>query len=158
MAQWLRICLPAQRTRVQFLVREDPSSRGATKPMRHNYWARALGPTSHNYWARMPQLLKPVRLEPVLCNKRSRHNEKPAHRNEEWPLLAATIESPRAATKTQRSPKINKKIKIFLKYNIVKRLLCQVYTGNCAVVCQGWGRGSGWPCCNNRACTVWREF
>ena len=30
-----------------------------------------------------PQLLKPVRLEPVLRNKRSHHNEKPAHRNKE---------------------------------------------------------------------------
>ncbi|KAJ8783224.1 hypothetical protein J1605_009832 [Eschrichtius robustus] len=30
-----------------------------------------------------PQLLKPVSLEPVLCNKRSHCNEKPAHHNEE---------------------------------------------------------------------------
>ena len=30
-----------------------------------------------------PQLLKPTRLEPVLHNKRSHRNEKPAHRNEE---------------------------------------------------------------------------
>ena len=36
-AQWLRICLPMQGTRVQALVREDPTCRGATKPMRHNY-------------------------------------------------------------------------------------------------------------------------
>ena len=33
----------------------------------------------------MPQLLKPVHLEPVLRNKRSHRNEKPAHLNEEWP-------------------------------------------------------------------------
>ena len=33
----------------------------------------------------MPQLLKPARLEPVLRNKRSHSNEKPVHRNEEWP-------------------------------------------------------------------------
>ena len=33
--------------------------------------------------ARKPQLLKPTRLEPVLRNKRSHHNEKPAYRNEE---------------------------------------------------------------------------
>ena len=33
--------------------------------------------------AREPQLLKPMRLEPVLRNKRSHRNEKPAHRNEE---------------------------------------------------------------------------
>ena len=30
-----------------------------------------------------PQLCKPTRLEPVLRNKRSHRNEKPAHRNEE---------------------------------------------------------------------------
>ena len=33
--------------------------------------------------AREPQLLKPSCLEPVLCNKRSHDNEKPAHHNEE---------------------------------------------------------------------------
>ena len=31
--------------------------------------------------AREPQLLKPVRLDPVLRNKRGHCNEKPAHRN-----------------------------------------------------------------------------
>ena len=36
-AQWLRICLPVQGTRVQALVREDPTCRGATKPVCHNY-------------------------------------------------------------------------------------------------------------------------
>ena len=70
-AQRLRIRLPVQGTRVQALVQEDPTCRGATKP------------ASHNYWARMPQLLKPVRLEPVLRNKRSHLSEKPAHLNEE---------------------------------------------------------------------------
>ena len=33
--------------------------------------------------ARAPQLLKPTRLEPMLFDKRSHHNEKPAHLNEE---------------------------------------------------------------------------
>ena len=33
--------------------------------------------------AHEPQLLKPACLEPVLCNKRSHHNEKPVHHNEE---------------------------------------------------------------------------
>ena len=42
---------------------------------------------SHSYWAHVPQLLKPVHLEPVLHNKRSHLNEKPAHRNEEQPPL-----------------------------------------------------------------------
>ena len=35
--QWLRICLPMQGTRVQSLVREDPTCRRATKHVRHNY-------------------------------------------------------------------------------------------------------------------------
>ena len=50
-AQWLRICLPMQGTQVRALVREDPTCRGETKPVRHNYWACALEPTSHNYWS-----------------------------------------------------------------------------------------------------------
>ena len=36
-AQWLRIRLPMQGTRVQSVVREDPTCRGVTKPVRHNY-------------------------------------------------------------------------------------------------------------------------
>ena len=36
-AQWLRIHLPMQGTRVRALVREDPTCRGATKPMHDNY-------------------------------------------------------------------------------------------------------------------------
>ena len=71
-----------QGTWVRALVREDPTCRGATKPRRRNYWACALEPASHNYWARVPQLLKPTCLEPVLRNKRSHRNEKPTHRNE----------------------------------------------------------------------------
>ena len=82
MVQWLGICLPMQGTRVGALVWEDPTCRGATKLMRHNYWACTLEPESHNYWAHMPQLLKPTRLEPVLHNKQSRRNKKPAHRSE----------------------------------------------------------------------------
>ena len=70
-AQWLRIHLPLQGTWVRTLVREDPTCSRATKPVRHNYWAR------------VPQLLKPARLEPVFRNKRSHLNEKPMHRNEE---------------------------------------------------------------------------
>ena len=69
--QWLRIRLPVQGTRVRALVREDPTCRGATKPVCHNYLVCA------------PQLLKPARLEPVLRNKRSHCSEKPAHHNEE---------------------------------------------------------------------------
>ena len=49
--QWLRIRLPMQGTQVRALVWEDPTCHGATKPVRHNYWAWALEPTSHNYWS-----------------------------------------------------------------------------------------------------------
>ena len=45
-ARWLRIRLPMQGTRVWALVREDPTRRGAPKPMRHNYWARMP-----HYWS-----------------------------------------------------------------------------------------------------------
>ena len=72
-----------QGTRVRPLVREDPTFHGATEPVRHNYWACALEPASHNYWSHVLQLPKPGRLEPVLRNKSSHHNEKPEHRNEE---------------------------------------------------------------------------
>ena len=36
-AQWLRICLPIQGTRVRALVWEDPTCHGATGPVSHNY-------------------------------------------------------------------------------------------------------------------------
>ena len=52
-----------QVTWVWALVQEEPTRRGATKPVRHNYWTHAL--------------------EPMLLNKRSHRNEKPMHRNEE---------------------------------------------------------------------------
>ena len=36
-AQWLRICLLMQGSRVRALVWEDPTCRGATGPVSHNY-------------------------------------------------------------------------------------------------------------------------
>ena len=36
-AQWLRICLSMQGTRVRALVWEDPTCRGATGPVSHKY-------------------------------------------------------------------------------------------------------------------------
>ena len=70
-AQWLRIRLPMQGTWVWSLVQEDPTCHGATKPVRHSYWARVL------------QLLKPECPEPVLHNKRSHGCEKTVQCNEE---------------------------------------------------------------------------
>ena len=59
--------------------------------------AEQLGP-----WA---TITEPARLEPVLCNKRGRDSERPAHHDEEWPPFATTRESPRTETKTQHSHK-----------------------------------------------------
>ena len=36
-AQWLRVCLPMQGTRVRALVWEDPTCHGTTGPVSHNY-------------------------------------------------------------------------------------------------------------------------
>ena len=48
---------------------------------------------------------EPARLEPVLRNKRGHDSERPMHRDEEWPPLTATRESPHTETKTQHSQK-----------------------------------------------------
>ena len=67
-----RICLPMQETQVWPLIWEDPTCLGATKPVRHNYWACALEPRSHSYRSRNT-------LEPVLHDKRNHCNKKPTH-------------------------------------------------------------------------------
>ena len=46
---------------------------------------------------------EPAHLEPVLHNKRGHYSERPAHRDEEWPPLAATRENPSTEMKTQHS-------------------------------------------------------
>ena len=91
-AQWLRICLPMQGTH-----RFEPWSGKIPRAVEQ------LGP-----WA---TITEPVRLEPVLRNKRGRDSERPVHRDEEWPPVAATRESPRTETKTQHSDKLKKKKK-----------------------------------------------
>ena len=101
--QRLRVRLPIQGTQALALVWEDPTYHGAAKPMCHNCWAYTLEPMSHNYWACMPQLLKSVCLEPMLHNKRSHCNERPAHCKEGWPPFTTTGEGPRVAAKTQCS-------------------------------------------------------
>ena len=53
-------------TWVRFLVWEDPTHHGATKPV------------SCNYGAHEQKLLQSMCLEPLLHNERSHHREKPA--------------------------------------------------------------------------------
>ena len=68
-----------QGTPVRALVWEDPTCRGATKPVRHNYWACTLEPASHNYWACEPQLLSPcaTTTEARVPRARAPQQEKP---------------------------------------------------------------------------------
>ena len=47
----------------------------------------------------------PARLGPVLRNGRGRGGERPAHRDGDWPPLAAAGEGPRTETRTQHSHK-----------------------------------------------------
>ena len=61
--QWWRIHMSMQETQVRSLIQEDLTCRGAAQPMHHHYWAHTL--------------------EPWLCNRRSNHNEKPMHCNED---------------------------------------------------------------------------
>ena len=100
MVQRLGICLPRERTQVGALVQEDPTCRGATKPVRPQLLSLSSG--NHE-----PQLLKPpCPREPVLCNKRSHSNEEPAHCGILWSLLTAAGESPRSKEDPMQ-PKIN---------------------------------------------------
>jgi len=93
--QWMGVHLPRKGIRVGSLVREDSTCHRAAMPVCHNYWAQVL------------QLLKPVHLEPVLC-QRSQGNEMP--RAPQAAPLATTREGPRAATKTPCSQKSNKEL------------------------------------------------
>ena len=85
-----RIHLAMPGTPVQSLVLEHPTCHEATKPKDQNY----LGHT--------PKLLKPLHLEPVVCNRRS-HGPCTAVKDLEIP--AASRESLCAAKKAQHSQK-----------------------------------------------------
>ena len=79
-AQWLRVCLPMQGTRVRALVWEDPNCRRATGPVSHNYWACVSG-------ACAPQQERPRQWEASAPRWRvapaCRNWRKPSHRNED---------------------------------------------------------------------------
>ena len=105
LVQWIRIRLPVQGTRVQSLVREDPTHLRAAKPGCHSTEPvpfRACEPQILSPRAATPEALAP---RPHALNKRGHRSEQPAHHSQEQPPLAATRESPLAATKTQPSQK-----------------------------------------------------
>ena len=56
-------------------------------------------------WAREPQLLRLRVWSLCSATREAAIVKRPAHRDEEWPPLAATRESPRTETKTQHSQK-----------------------------------------------------
>ena len=79
-AQRLGIRLPVQGTRVRAPVREDPTCRGAARPVSHNYWACASG-------ACAPQRARPrewkARAPWWGVAPARRKWRKPVHRNED---------------------------------------------------------------------------
>ena len=94
MAQWLRIRLPRQRTRVRALVWEDPTCRGATKPVP----PQLLSLCSR---AREPRAVPATREATAMRSLRTAMKSSPR---------SPQLEKARAATKTQCSQK-NKFIK-----------------------------------------------
>ena len=80
-------------TQVRSLVQEDPTCRGATKPVHHNYWARVHTTEALVPRARAPQQEKPLQWE----TRTPQQRVAPAR---------PTRESPRAAMKTQRNQKL----------------------------------------------------
>ena len=125
----VKYLLPMQGTQVRALVQEDPTCCGATKPMRHNYWAWALKPVSHNYWVCVPQLLSPCATTTEAHMPRARALQQ---------REATAMRSPCTTTKSnplslqlekgyaqQRRPNAAKKLINFLKKaRIWKSLLC----------------------------------
>ena len=70
-AQWVRICLPFQRSWVWCLVWEDCTCCGATQPVHHDYWSSSAPRLSKgDSWS-------PHTREPVLGNERSHHALQP---------------------------------------------------------------------------------
>ena len=82
-AQWLRIHLPMQGTRVLALVWKIPHAVEQLSPCATTTEPELYSLRATTTEACVPQLVKPAHLEPVLCNKRSHRNEKPAHHNKE---------------------------------------------------------------------------
>ena len=119
MTQPLSPCSRARTPQLRRLRALGPTSH-TNEPLCHNYWSPwALESASHSYWTGMLQLLKPVSLEPMLCNKRSHCNERPAYHSEEKSPFSETRESLHTAKKTQHSQKWTNKQFLMIKKNKV---------------------------------------
>ena len=97
------------------LGRESSTCRGAT------------GSVGHSCHARVPQLLKPAHLEPVLRNGTGHHSERPA-RCERVALAHCSWRKPAQGNKDPVQPKLNKIIKTscclhFLLFYSVRALI-----------------------------------
>ena len=68
----------AWETWLQSLVQEDSTCHRAIKSIWYNYSVQALEPMSRSYWACLPQLLRSLYLQPVLCIWRS-HGNRPTY-------------------------------------------------------------------------------
>ena len=106
-AQWLRICLPMQGTRIQSLVWEDPTGRRATKPGCHDYWVCALEPTGHNCWAHTAQVLQPIHPGLALQGQSSHRSEKPLHCTWRAAPARCNWRMPPHSSEDPAQPKIN---------------------------------------------------
>ena len=69
-AQWLRVRLPMQGTRVRAPVREDPTCRGAAGPVSHGRWACASG-------ACAPQRERPQQWGARVPQKKNKNKKRP---------------------------------------------------------------------------------
>ena len=94
MAQWIRICLPVQKTRVRSLIREDPTFFRGANPMYHSYRACALEPGNCNHWAGVLQRLKLVCPEVLSGARDATIMRSPCTKTREKSLLIATREKP----------------------------------------------------------------
>ena len=110
--------------------------------------AEQLGP-----WATTTE---PAHLEPVLPNKKGRDSERPAHRDEEWPPLAATRESPRTEAKTQHSQKKKKKFSLVpcIQWALSKCFVNYVNSSDPSlqIDLQRMGNGKSWNLHARRKC------
>ena len=113
-AHWKRIHLPMQKTRVQSLVWEDPTSCRTTKPVCHDYWACA------------PELGAVAREAP---KKRSLHSAT------EWGPHSLQLKKSLCSNETQHSQINNKqcfkKVLINQKENILQKHLIPLFNTHC---------------------------